>query len=86
MWPVLLIGIIFPRVAALILYFFTTWFEGIFVTWYWPLLGFIFAPYTLLWYSTVMQWYDGVWGTLQFVVLAIAVLADLSSSGKTARG
>ncbi len=86
MWPVLLIGVVFPRLAAVVLYFFTDWFNAVFTTWYWPLLGFVFAPYTMLWFSVVMQWYGGVWSNLQLVVLAIAILADLSSSGKTARG
>ena len=86
MWLFAILGLIFPRIAALILYFFTAWFTGVFATVLWPVLGFIFAPYTLLWYSVVINWYGGSWGTLQLVVLVIAVIADLSSSGKSARG
>lgn len=86
MWFVALLGLIFPRIAALILYFFTAWFSGVFATVLWPILGFIFAPYTMLWYSAVMNWYGGTWDTLQLVVLAVAILFDLSSSGKSARG
>lgn len=86
MWLIAVVGLIFPRIAALILYFFTTWFAGVFATVLWPVLGFIFAPYTMLWYSAVMNWYGGEWNMLQLVVLAIAILFDLSSSGKSARG
>jgi hypothetical protein len=41
-------------------------------------------PYTLLWYSAVIQWYGGVWGNFQLIILVVAVLADLSSSGSAA--
>lgn len=72
-----------PRVVIVLLWFFSTWFEGIFETILWPLLGFIFAPTTMLWYSVVQNVYDGMWGALQLVVLVIAVLIDLSpASGR----
>lgn len=86
MWLVALLGLVFPRLAAAALYFLTTWFNGVFATVLWPILGFIFAPYTMLWYSVVMNWYGGEWGTLQLIVLVIAVLFDLGSSGKSAKG
>ena len=86
MWLFAIVGLIFPRLAAAFLYFFTSWFDAIFQTWYWPILGFIFAPYTMLWYSVVANWYGGQWDTLQLVILAIAVLFDLGSGGKTAKG
>lgn len=72
-----------PRVVIVLLWLFSTWFEGIFETILWPLLGFIFAPTTMLWYSVVQNVYDGMWGALQLVVLVIAVLIDLSpASGR----
>mgnify|MGYP001573418411 CR=1 FL=1 len=86
MWPFAIAGLIFPRLAAAALYFLTSWFTGVFATMLWPVLGFIFAPYTMLWYSVVINWYGGTWGTLQLVVLAIAIIVDLSSSGKSAQG
>lgn len=79
MWFILILGIFAPRVVAAILYFFTGWFSGVFQTTLWPVLGFIFMPYTLLWYSVVMNWYQGVWGVLQLIVLAVAILVDLGS-------
>lgn len=86
MWLVAIFGLIFPRATAVVLYLLTSWFTGVFATVLWPILGFIFTPYTMLWYSVVVNWYGGTWGTLQLVVLCIAILCDLGSSGKSARG
>ena len=44
-----------PRVVILLLYFFSNWFTGIFSTILWPVLGFIFLPTTLLWYTAVQR-------------------------------
>lgn len=77
------LALFIPRVVIVLLWLFSTWFEGVFETLLWPLLGFIFAPTTMLWYSAVQNVYDGVWGTLQLVVLVIAVLIDLApASGR----
>jgi hypothetical protein len=77
--PLLLIfGLFIPRVIIAVLYLFTRWFNGVFSTIIWPILGFIFMPYTLLWYSVVANLYGGVWGTLQIIVLVIAVVFDLN--------
>ncbi len=86
MWLLAVLGLVFPRIAALILYFFTTWFTGVFATMLWPILGFLFAPYTMLWYSVVMNWYGGEWHFLQIAILVVTILCDLGSSGKSARG
>ncbi|HYU64658.1 MAG TPA: hypothetical protein VEK36_00095 [Candidatus Paceibacterota bacterium] len=76
----ILIGLVFPRLLVAYLWFFTNWLRGIFTGIFWPLIGFIFAPYTLLWYSAVQNWYDGVWGIWQIIILVVAIVADLSSS------
>ena len=44
-----------PRILILALWFFSTWFGGVFDSLLWPILGFIFAPTTLLWYSAVQH-------------------------------
>ncbi|MEK7641792.1 MAG: hypothetical protein AAB365_02245 [Patescibacteria group bacterium] len=82
---ILLIGIFLPRLVSALLYFFTGWFSGVFNTWYWPVLGFIFMPYTMLWYSVIQNWYAGSWDLWHIVVLVIAVVADLSSGAKSSR-
>lgn len=77
------LALFIPRVVIVLLWFFSTWFEGVFETLLWPLLGFIFAPTTMLWYSVVQNIYGGAWDTLQLVVLAIAVFIDLApASGR----
>lgn len=69
-----------PRVAIAYLWFFTNWFGGVFDTLLWPILGFLMAPTTLIWYSVVDQVYQGSWGTFQIVVMVIAVMIDFSPS------
>ncbi len=69
-----------PRLVVALLWFFSHWFDGLFDTLLWPVLGFLFAPTTLLWYSVVENVYGGSWGTLQIVVLVVALMLDLSPS------
>lgn len=76
-----LIALLAPRVTIALLFFFTTWFQGMFNNLLWPALGFLFLPTTLLWYSVVQNVYDGVWGGLQIVGLIIAVIIDGSPFG-----
>lgn len=76
-----LIALIAPRLVIVLLFLFTTWFQGVFPSLVWPVLGFFFLPTTLLWYSVVHNVYAGVWGGLQIVVLIIAVIIDLSPAG-----
>lgn len=82
---VFVIALFLPRIATVYLYFLTNWFSGVFATQLWPILGFILMPYTMLWYSAVINWYGGEWGYLQMGVMLIAILADLSSGGGAAR-
>lgn len=77
---VAILGLLFPRLIIVGLWLLTDWFSRAFDSVIWPLLGFIFMPYTLLWYSAVQNWYNGTWGILQVIVLIVAIVADLSSS------
>jgi hypothetical protein len=75
-----------PRLTTALLWLFTTWFRGVFDGWLWPLLGFLFAPFTLLWYSAVHNWFGGHWGLWQIAGLVVALLLDFSpASGKRKR-
>lgn len=71
-----LLALAVPRVVIVLLWLFSNWFTGMFDTPLWPVLGFVFLPTTLLWYSAVVNWYDGIWGALQIILLVIAVLID----------
>ena len=73
-------ALIIPRFSIVYLWFMTNWFVGAFDSLLWPILGFFFAPTTLLWYSVVVQIYDGAWGTFQIVILILAILTDISPS------
>lgn len=75
-----LLALSIPRVLTAYLWFFTHWFEGVFHGLLWPLLGFFFAPTTLLWYTTVHNVWQGHWGFWQIVVLIGAVMIDFSPS------
>ena len=72
-----------PRLVVLALWFFTTWFRGLFDTLLWPVLGFIFLPTTLLWYSAVQRWFGGEWTLWPIVGVVVALMIDVSpSSGR----
>lgn len=75
------IALLFPRVLIAILWFFTSWFNGIFDTILWPILGFIFMPVTMLWYSVVMKHYAGDWSAGNIIIMVIAVVIDMGSWG-----
>lgn len=76
-----LLGLLFPRVLMIILWFFTDWFTGVFDTLLWPILGFLFLPVTTLWYSYVINRSGGEWSTFNIVVMVVAVLIDMGSWG-----
>lgn len=75
-----LIALAAPRIVILLLWFFSTWFAGLFTTLLWPVLGFIFLPTTLLWYTVVLRWFGGQWTLWPIVGIVIALLIDLSPS------
>ena len=72
--------LLFPRVAILLLYFFSSFFRGVYETMLIPLLGFIFMPLTLLaytWLTNIRQPMDALF----FVVMFVAVIVDLGLVG-----
>jgi len=83
---VALIALAAPRLVTLVLWFFTAWFTGMFPDLLWPVLGFIFAPTTLLWYSAVQHWFGGQWTLWPVVGMVFAILMDLSPASGRRRG
>jgi len=79
----LLFALIAPRLVIVVLWLFTSWFRGIFAIALWPVLGFIFLPTTLLWYTAVQHWFGGVWTTFWPVV---GLVISLAIDGSPARG
>lgn len=74
------VALITPRLAIALLWFFTTWFRGIFDTLLWPILGFIFLPTTMLWYTAVHHWFAGQWSFWPIAGLILALVIDISPS------
>lgn len=86
---VTLAGFFFPRLVMLILLALTGWFGRAFETWYWPLLGFVFMPYTTLAYLISMIYNANELSGGYIVLIVIAVFLDLGmhsdSSAKAVR-
>jgi len=72
------LALIAPRLTIIVLWLLTHWFRGIFDSALWPILGFIFMPMTLLWYTAVQHWFGGAWTFWPIVGVVIAVLIDIS--------
>jgi hypothetical protein len=81
----LIVGLLMPRLAMVIIFFLTDWFQRAFATALWPLLGFLFMPYTTLAWMLAMLMNDhqvnGVW----IIVIVVAVVLDLGGHGGLAR-
>ena len=79
---VIIVALLIPRVTILLLYFFTNWFQGVFSNLLLPILGFIFLPTTLLWYSAVQNWFAGEWGIISIGGIVVALIIDLFPARK----
>jgi len=69
------LALVTPRLVVALLWFATRWFEGMFSSLVWLIVGFIFLPATLLWYTAVQHWFGGRWtlGTVVGIVVALAI-------------
>jgi hypothetical protein len=76
-----LLALLAPRLLIALLWFVTTWFRGMFDTLLWPILGFIFLPTTLLWYSAVQRWFGAEWTLWPIVGLICALMIDVAPAG-----
>jgi hypothetical protein len=75
---VIVLSLAAPRLVVVLLWLFSNWFQGLFTTVLWPIIGFIFLPTTLLWYTAVQHWFAGQWTLWPIVGLVIALSIDLS--------
>ena len=76
-----LLAVAFPRVAIVLLWFFTSFFSVLHNNLVIPVLGFLFLPLTLIVYTYILGAYGGRFGTTQLVVLFIAAVIDLGLVG-----
>lgn len=72
--------LLFPRVAILVLYFFTNFFRGVYDTVLIPLLGFLFMPVTLIAYTWLTKSNAPV-DVIYIIVMIVAVIIDLGLVG-----
>jgi hypothetical protein len=83
---ILILAALFPRFVMIMIAIFTNWFSAAFDTVLWPILGFLFMPYTTLAYMAAMlnnhHTANGGW----LAVIIIAALIDLGGNGGSARG
>ena len=80
---VFLLSLITPRLVMVFIFLLTNWFAAAFDTHLWPVLGFIFMPYTTLAYMGGVL-HAGPGGGIRglwLVLLVIAVLVDIGSIG-----
>jgi hypothetical protein len=83
---VIVLSLAAPRVAVVLLWLFSNWFSGLFSTILWPIVGFVFLPTTLLWYTAVQRWFGGQWTLWPVVGLIVALSIDISpASGRRRR-
>ena len=81
-------ALLLPRGLMFFIWLLTEWFDRAFATWYWPLLGFFFMPYTTLAYMAAMlnnnHSVSGMW--LALIILAGFVdISHWGGGGKTMR-
>lgn len=80
------LALLTPRLVVALLYLFTHWFQGLFPSALWPILGFFFLPTTLLWYTAVQHWFGGQWTAGPIIGLVLALMVDVSpASGRRRR-
>ena len=72
-----IVGLFFPRVLLFVILLATDWFGRAYETTIWPLLGFLFMPYTTLIYLWAAIQTNGNVGGGWIVLIVIAVLSDL---------
>jgi hypothetical protein len=77
-----LLALITPRLVIVLLWIFTGWFHGVYGSWLWPVLGFIFLPTTLLWYTAVQHWFGGQWTLWPILGIVAALAIDVSPAGR----
>ena len=80
----LVLILLFPRVAILLLYLFTNFFTGVFNSILWPLVGFLLLPLTLLAYTYFANTHHPT-DAVVLIVMFLAVILDLGLLGHGAR-
>lgn len=81
----LLLIIFLPRISLFFIWLLTDWLQKAYHTMIWPILGFLFMPYTTLAYMWAMLQTNNHINNGWLVLVIVAVFIDLSSHFKSAR-
>ena len=76
----ILLSLISPRLFIAFLFFFSDYLDRAYGSFFWPLVGFFFMPWTVLAYAWAMNANGSVSGIYLLAVIA-AVVVDLSGHG-----
>ena len=76
-----LLAVAFPRIAIILLWLFTGFFNGLYQSVIIPLLGFIFLPLTFIVYTYLQRTNPGSMTTQGLVFIFVAVVLDLGLLG-----
>jgi hypothetical protein len=83
---IVLASVVAPRLVMFFIWLLTDWFSRAFETTLWPLLGFLFMPFTTLaWMAAMLNnnhRLDGWW----IALFIVAVAVDVGGSGRAAIG
>lgn len=79
------IALLMPRILMVFIYLLTDWFGRAYQTVIWPLLGFLFMPYTTLAYMAAMLNNDHVLSGWWMALFIVAILVDVGHWGGSGR-
>jgi hypothetical protein len=79
----IVLALLVPRVFMVFIWLLTNWFQVAFNTALWPILGFLFMPYTTLAYLAAVLNTGGNVNGLWIVLIVIAAVVDLGHWGGT---
>jgi hypothetical protein len=81
----MILAVFFPRLVLILIAIFTNWFGAAFETALWPLLGFVFMPYTTIAYMAAMLNNNHVVSGGWLALVIVAALFDAGGHGHFAR-
>jgi hypothetical protein len=79
------LALLLPRVVMVFIWLLTNWFQAVFKTLLWPILGFLFMPYTTLAYVAAMLNTGGNIAGGWLVLIIVAAVVDVGHWGHAGR-
>ena len=79
----LALGLLGPRVILFFMWVFGSRVDHAFDSWIWPLLGFLFLPWTTVMYALTWSPVGGVAGA-DWILVALGLVADIATYGSRA--